>query len=259
MKKYTLALFVFAFVLLSFNINTKSASAYDSGCIGAAFNSTTGAPCDLIPDTTPASILPGCTSYDGFSATTGSPCNGSPNIIYSYEPVCSSAQGYSTTTGLCNTFRRMNPTLISGCTSTQGRSATTGEFCGKTPTYPSGCFSYSGWSSTTGLACDGTDQPTYPSAYITSTIPAAPLVITPAPVYIPPSAFPTSSCTITNTLRIGSTGNDVACLQSRMGLISDGKFGPRTQMAVRAFQTKMKLKADGVFGHMSIAALKVGN
>src|SRR5665647_1558606 len=45
MKKYILALFVFAFVLLTFS--TKSVSADDSGCnFGTTYSTTTGAPCD---------------------------------------------------------------------------------------------------------------------------------------------------------------------------------------------------------------------
>ncbi|KKT24349.1 MAG: hypothetical protein UW07_C0017G0005 [Candidatus Nomurabacteria bacterium GW2011_GWF2_43_8] len=36
----------------------------------------------------------------------------------------------------------------------------------------------------------------------------------------------TSDCVITSTLRLGSTGSEVACLQSQLGIMVDGKFGP---------------------------------
>ncbi|MFA6301064.1 MAG: BACON domain-containing carbohydrate-binding protein [Candidatus Paceibacterota bacterium] len=55
-------------------------------------------------------------------------------------------------------------------------------------------------------------------------------------------------CVISNTLGIGSTGDEVSCLQMRLGVAVDGKFGPRTQMAVASFQNALGLSADGVFG-----------
>jgi peptidoglycan hydrolase-like protein with peptidoglycan-binding domain len=74
-----------------------------------------------------------------------------------------------------------------------------------------------------------------------------------------PTYAPSSTCIITNTLMIGSSGDDVACLQLRIGLIPDGRFGPRTQIAVKAFQTNAGLTADGVVGSMSVKALEVSN
>ena len=57
-----------------------------------------------------------------------------------------------------------------------------------------------------------------------------------------------ANCTITKTLRMGSKGDEVKCLQSALGLKADGSFGKGTKTAVVAFQTKNSLKADGVFG-----------
>jgi peptidoglycan hydrolase-like protein with peptidoglycan-binding domain len=48
-------------------------------------------------------------------------------------------------------------------------------------------------------------------------------------------------------------------MQLLIGLISDGKFGPRTQIAVKAFQANAGLKPDGVVGPKSIMALEVAN
>ncbi len=62
------------------------------------------------------------------------------------------------------------------------------------------------------------------------------------------------TCTITATLRVGSTGAQVQCLQSALGLTADGKFGPKTAAAVKAWQAGKGLVADGVFGAKSRAA-----
>ena len=57
-------------------------------------------------------------------------------------------------------------------------------------------------------------------------------------------------------LRRGSTGGDVAYLQSRLGITSDGAFGPATDAAVRKFQSKHGLLPDGVVGRMTWAELE---
>jgi len=61
----------------------------------------------------------------------------------------------------------------------------------------------------------------------------------------------TSNCTITTTLRLGSTGSEVSCLQSQLGLTADGKFGSATKAAVMAWQIQNGLTADGVMGAKS--------
>ena len=63
-----------------------------------------------------------------------------------------------------------------------------------------------------------------------------------------------ADCSITSTLRMGSTGAQVVCLQTALGgLTADGNFGPKTAAAVKAWQTKEGLTADGVFGPKSNA------
>jgi hypothetical protein len=58
------------------------------------------------------------------------------------------------------------------------------------------------------------------------------------------------------TLRKGSSGNDVALLQQRLGLSpADGAFGPMTDAAVRRFQGAHGLATDGVVGPQTWGAL----
>ncbi|MFH1608414.1 MAG: peptidoglycan-binding domain-containing protein [Patescibacteria group bacterium] len=65
-----------------------------------------------------------------------------------------------------------------------------------------------------------------------------------------------TDCTLSaTTLRVGSVGADVVCLQTKIGATADGKFGPMTQAAVMAFQSANQLAVDGVVGPMTRAAL----
>jgi peptidoglycan hydrolase-like protein with peptidoglycan-binding domain len=47
-------------------------------------------------------------------------------------------------------------------------------------------------------------------------------------------------------LKIGSVGDDVKSLQTRLGLTPDGSFGPNTEARVKAWQTQNNLKSDGI-------------
>ena len=59
---------------------------------------------------------------------------------------------------------------------------------------------------------------------------------------------------IRRTLRKGMVGDDVKELQSKLNELghicgtADGKFGSRTRYAVKAFQRRHRLKADGIVG-----------
>ncbi|MBY0376545.1 peptidoglycan-binding protein [Patescibacteria group bacterium] len=64
-----------------------------------------------------------------------------------------------------------------------------------------------------------------------------------------------ADCTITPTLRVGSTGASVSCMQAKVGATADGKFGPMTKTAVMAWQAGHGLSADGVVGPMTAAAM----
>jgi putative chitinase len=49
-------------------------------------------------------------------------------------------------------------------------------------------------------------------------------------------------------LKVGSKGDDVKKLQEKLGLKSDGSFGPNTEKAVKEWQSKNGLTADGIVG-----------
>lgn len=52
-------------------------------------------------------------------------------------------------------------------------------------------------------------------------------------------------------LKIGSEGEDVKKIQTKLGLVVDGTFGIKTETAVREWQTRNKLKADGIVGQIT--------
>jgi len=52
-------------------------------------------------------------------------------------------------------------------------------------------------------------------------------------------------------LKIGSKGEDVKKLQQKLGLSADGDFGPKTETAVKSWQTANGLTADGVVGSVT--------
>ena len=73
------------------------------------------------------------------------------------------------------------------------------------------------------------------------------------------AAAATSSCSITTTLKVGSKGAQVMCLQTLVGVTADGSFGPATKAAVEKWQASQGLTADGVFGKASRAAFNGGS
>lgn len=58
-----------------------------------------------------------------------------------------------------------------------------------------------------------------------------------------------------NTLRLGSTGEEVKVLQKALGITADGIFGKKTENAVISYQSTHGLVIDGVVGNKTWAAL----
>ncbi|SRR6266478_3392148 len=78
----------------------------------------------------------------------------------------------------------------------------------------------------------------------------------PAPQPIPAvEPAPPNGATPRATLRRGKSGDDVKQLQTKLGVDADGKFGPKTEAAVRVFQRNHGLVPDGIVGPKTWAAL----
>lgn len=58
------------------------------------------------------------------------------------------------------------------------------------------------------------------------------------------------------TLRIGSTGDAVRALQTKLGITADGVFGTHTDAVVKQFQTNNNLAPDGIVGPQTWAKLE---
>jgi putative chitinase len=58
-------------------------------------------------------------------------------------------------------------------------------------------------------------------------------------------------------LKNGSTGDLVKKLQSKLGLATDGDFGPGTEKALKAWQQANGLTADGIAGDATLAKLGI--
>jgi len=62
-----------------------------------------------------------------------------------------------------------------------------------------------------------------------------------------------------SVLKLGSKGPAVGALQKKLGLPVDNDFGANTEAAVKAFQTKNGITADGIVGPGTVAKLGLGS
>lgn len=85
---------------------------------------------------------------------------------------------------------------------------------------------------------------------------------------VPPTASPRPTATpapTSSALRLGSTGDRVRSVQSRLKTLGyltgavDGDFGEATERALKAFQRRNNLTADGIVGQATIAKLNSPN
>ena len=65
-------------------------------------------------------------------------------------------------------------------------------------------------------------------------------------IALQPATASATDCVITSTLKVGSTGTQVVCLQQKLDVTTDGYFGAITKAAVMAFQAENSLVADGI-------------
>ncbi|MBL4756635.1 MAG: peptidoglycan-binding protein [Rhizobiales bacterium] len=59
-------------------------------------------------------------------------------------------------------------------------------------------------------------------------------------------------------LKRGTRGDMVKKMQQALEIDADGKFGPGTEKAVKAYQESKGLTADGIVGPLTLAALNLG-
>jgi peptidoglycan hydrolase-like protein with peptidoglycan-binding domain len=70
-------------------------------------------------------------------------------------------------------------------------------------------------------------------------------------------AVVTESPAGSTTLKVGSKGDLVKKMQKVLGATPDGDFGPGTEKAVKAWQTKNGLTPDGVVGPKTLAKMGI--
>jgi putative chitinase len=86
--------------------------------------------------------------------------------------------------------------------------------------------------------------------------PSAPITKSSAPIAKSNVVAPKSNTlNLSQTVRKGSKGPIVVAIQQALGITSDGSFGPGTERALKAWQSKNGLVADGVAGPKTLASL----
>lgn len=112
-------------------------------------------------------------------------------------------------------------------------------------------------TATTGTTAAAAVEPSTADAIAVETTLPAP------PVRYDVSTAPT--CSMGAAVRLGSSGDDVRCLQQRLSdvavggdpIIVDGQFGPATDAAVRQFQSAHGLTVDGIVGSQTAERLGI--
>lgn len=124
----------------------------------------------------------------------------------------------------------------------------------------SACGSSSkGASSTTTTAPRVTTATTASALPTTQATPASTLPTTPTTLTPTTSGYTTEPTT--GALKKGHSGNRVAAMQTKLKALgydpgpADGKFGDKTEAAVKKFQTDKRLAVDGVAGNQTLGAL----
>ena len=95
------------------------------------------------------------------------------------------------------------------------------------------------------------DQPTWVRLVALRLVPAR----TTAPVTAAATPSSPLAAYAKTTLRRGATGLPVVALQKALNITADGEFGSKTEAAVKAFQARRNLPANGVVGAATWAAL----
>jgi hypothetical protein len=129
----------------------------------------------------------------------------------------------------------------------------------------SDCASSSGSSSSrftpTSIPAQTTQSPSDSSClpgYLYNPVTGAKCPIIPTTPTSPLNPSTPPLCTLTQTLKLGSTGTEVKCLQAILNILSDGIFGPITKASVINFQKFNNLVPDGIVGPITRKVIKDG-
>lgn len=90
-----------------------------------------------------------------------------------------------------------------------------------------------------------------PTAAASPVADPAPIATAPSPVQAQPAA---PRAWNTGVLGMGSKGQDVTDLQTKLGITADGAYGPATRDAVIALQKQLGVTPDGAYGPVTRAA-----
>lgn len=99
------------------------------------------------------------------------------------------------------------------------------------------------------------DHPGFRNHFDLSAFADAVSTITGGKIVIPVTVPITFPYAFSRTLKLGMSGDDVKAVQTALGLMVDGSFGPETQAAVIAFQKAHGLTQDGIVGTKTQAAI----
>jgi peptidoglycan hydrolase-like protein with peptidoglycan-binding domain len=99
------------------------------------------------------------------------------------------------------------------------------------------------------------------AAIATTTTPASTLPATPTTAASTATTTGYTTEPTTGALKKGHSGNRVAAMQTKLKALgydpgpADGKFGDKTEAAVKKFQTDKRLAVDGIAGNQTLGAL----
>ena len=99
------------------------------------------------------------------------------------------------------------------------------------------------------------DDPSFDMIAFRSAVAAILNGTAPGPALIPAVEPSTGASAGRPTLRRPAMGEPVKQIQTKLGVVADGNFGPKTEAAVRAFQRDHGLVPDGIVGPQTWAAL----
>ncbi len=250
--KFSVGIFVALVAVTSFASYANAMTTSASSCAqGAAYDTVTGKACaDVTMNPPVLGYVPyGCDYGVGtvYSPETGESC--SVNGVTITPPIV-----------------MMPPYDAYGCKVGSPYSMTTGAKCagyttstsGATSASANGCTPGAMYSTTTGAKCTTTSSSSAYDCTVAKNAYCAGMsstTTTTPPAWIPPVKI-TASSSVSDVMTLQTSLNKVLGTELSTSLVVDGRYGAKTRDAIRKFQIKAGLKADGVAGPLTLASLK---